>query len=124
MSMLGPDAHFCGIGDTNAKKFNTTTVYAVDESDLELTNDEPRAVVFYTDKITNVIKGVLLFNVMGFGEEIARKLIRDMKPFKETLKEYSKLFELWEVVVDSLKEDKPDKVGLNDDELLAYQRED
>ena len=58
---------------------------------------------------------------MGFGEEIARKLIRDMKPFKETLKEYSKLFELWEVADDSLKEDKSD---LNDDELLAYQRED
>uniref|UniRef100_A0A914LBJ7 FAD/NAD(P)-binding domain-containing protein n=1 Tax=Meloidogyne incognita TaxID=6306 RepID=A0A914LBJ7_MELIC len=115
------DAHFCGIGDTNAKKFNTTTVYAVDENDQVLTNDEPRAVVFYTDKITNVIKGVLLFNVMGFGEEIARKLIRDMKPFKETLKEYSKLFELWEVADDSLKEDKSD---LNDDELLAYQRED
>uniref|UniRef100_A0A915M8Q9 FAD/NAD(P)-binding domain-containing protein n=1 Tax=Meloidogyne javanica TaxID=6303 RepID=A0A915M8Q9_MELJA len=121
MSMFGPDAHFCGIGDTNAKKFNTTTVYAVDENDQVLTNDEPRAVVFYTDKITNVIKGVLLFNVMGFGEEIARKLIRDMKPFKETLKEYSKLFELWEVADDSLKEDKSD---LNDDELLAYQRED
>uniref|UniRef100_A0A914KPU6 Uncharacterized protein n=1 Tax=Meloidogyne incognita TaxID=6306 RepID=A0A914KPU6_MELIC len=61
---------------------------------------------------------------MGFGEEIARKLIRDRKSFKETLKEYSKLFELWEVADDSLKEDKSDKVDLNDDELLAYQRED
>lgn len=126
MSMLGADAHFCGIGDINSKKFNATTIYALDESDQGSTY-EPRAVVFYTDKITNAIRGILLFNVMGFGEEIARKLIRDMKPLKEVVKEYSKLFELWEVADDSLTEDKSDKVDinyLNDDELLAYQRED
>ena len=64
---------------------------------------------------------------MGFGEEIARKLIRDMKPLKEMVKEYSKLFEFWEVIDDSLIEDKSDKIDLNylhDDEFLAYQRED
>ena len=44
MSMLGPDAHFCGIGDINPKKFNTTTIYALNEGDNEdgqdSTNDE------------------------------------------------------------------------------------
>lgn len=40
MSMLGPSAHFCAIGDVNPKKFNTTTIYAVDESDKNSTNDD------------------------------------------------------------------------------------
>jgi hypothetical protein len=40
MSMLGPDAHFCGIGDVNPKKFDTTTICSLNEDNQDSTNDE------------------------------------------------------------------------------------
>jgi hypothetical protein len=39
--MLGPKAHICGIGDTNPKKFNTTSIYAADD---ENKNDEVKLI--------------------------------------------------------------------------------
>jgi hypothetical protein len=68
----------------------------------------------------------LLFNIIGFGEEIARKLICDIKPLG-MIKEYSKLFEFWGAIDDSIIEDnfgKMDHNYLNDDEFQTYQRED
>jgi hypothetical protein len=69
---------------------------------------------------------VLLYNIHGFGEEMARKLIADKKPLGKP-GEYAKLFELWEVE-DHSKEDIIDKEIdniLTESEVDAYQmRED
>ena len=84
---------------------------------------QPRAVVFYTDRESKKIKGILLYNVLGFGEEMARKLIRDMHPFNESAaKEYTKLFELWEADDGSAAEKIERESLLTDDEVDAYQR--
>lgn len=79
-----------------------------------------RAAVIYSDPVTSNISGVLMFNVLGLGEEWSRKLIRDARPVKrETLKDYAKLFDFWEY------ENGPkgtEEKGITEDELEAYQR--
>lgn len=93
-----------------------------------------RALVFYTDPKTKNIAGILLYNILGMGEEWARKLIREAKPFplhQELVKDYAKLFELWETE-ENEKFDQQQKDGasaeqlrLTEEEVEAYQeRED
>ena len=83
-----------------------------------------RAIVFYTHPNTNQICGVLLYNVYGFAEEMARKLIQDKEPMKKSTKEYAKLFELWEM--DPVEEERNEvRSDLSEKEIEAYQnRED
>ncbi|KAL3117118.1 hypothetical protein niasHT_007521 [Heterodera trifolii] len=98
VTMFGPYAHICGVGDVNPHSFSTTTIFAKrDEEAAEDAEDELRAVVFYTEPTTNVVVGVLLYNILGMGEEWARKLIRDAQRLDErTAIECAKLFELWD----------------------------
>jgi ABC-type molybdate transport system ATPase subunit len=84
-------------------------------------------VVLYTDRKTKKINGALLYNVHGFGEEMARRLMNDMQPVKEgQVKEYGKLFEFWEALEASPgSKDKEIEEVLTESEVEAYQmRED
>ncbi|KAI3410183.1 hypothetical protein GPALN_006543 [Globodera pallida] len=127
VTMFGPFGHICGVGDVNPHSLNTTTIMAKNERNVaEDSDDELRAVVLYTDPNTNIVSGVLLFNILGLGEEWARKLIGDALPSNERIAaEYAKLFELWESESGD-KETMETKEGnsgaLTNEELEAYQR--
>lgn len=69
----------------------------------------------------------MLYNVHDLDEEIARKLITDARPLQMPIKEYAKLFELWQIEKDMVeaKEEKMSEDLLSDTEIEAYQtRED
>uniref|UniRef100_A0A183C322 Pyr_redox_2 domain-containing protein n=1 Tax=Globodera pallida TaxID=36090 RepID=A0A183C322_GLOPA len=127
VTMFGPFGHICGVGDVNPHSLNTTTIMAKNERNVaEDSDDELRAVVLYTDPNTNIVSGVLLFNILGLGEEWARKLIGDALPSNERIAaEYAKLFELWKSESGD-KETMETKEGnsgaLTNEELEAYQR--
>uniref|UniRef100_A0A914HU07 MH2 domain-containing protein n=1 Tax=Globodera rostochiensis TaxID=31243 RepID=A0A914HU07_GLORO len=127
VTMFGPFGHICGVGDVNPHSLNTTTIMAKNERNVaEDSDDELRAVVLYTDPNTNIVSGVLLFNILGLGEEWARKLIGDTLPLNGRISaEYAKLFELWESESGDKKtmETKEENSGaLTNEELEAYQR--